>query len=334
MKMIQRLMARPLRIQYPSAVYHITCRGNEKKEIYRDDIDRESFLDILKKSAETYSIKLYTYVLMENHFHLLLETPLGNLSEFMRQFNITYTGYHNRKHNRVGHLFQGRYKSILVDKDSYLSVVSRYIHLNPVRTKEMKLKGVKERIQFLREYRWSSLGGYIDRKRRQDIIDYSIVLGEYGGDTDKGREAYRRRIERDIDEGLEIRDKMIGQSILGGEKFIEWIRERILKKAKVKREIPAMRELQRYRAKEEIIRAIEEETGKAISDIITEGGSLRQILMDLLYRIGGLKGVEIGEMMGLDYSTISQGRKRLYEKIQKDRNLRILLNRIEKELSI
>jgi REP element-mobilizing transposase RayT len=327
-------MARPLRIQYQGALYHITCRGNERKEIFRDDVDRKSFLDILKKSAETYGIKLNAYILMENHFHLLLETPLGNLSEFMRQFNITYTGYYNRRHTRVGHLFQGRYKSILVDKDNYLLVVSRYIHLNPIRTKEMEKMGVRERIQFLRDYRWSSLGGYIDKKKREDFIDHSLVLGEYGGDTDKGREAYRRRIEGDIAEGLEIRDKVIGQSIIGGDKFIEWIRERILKKVKGRRELPALRGLQRYRAKEEIIRAIEEVTGRGISDIINEGGSLRQIAMDILYRVGGLKGVEIGEMMGLDYSTISQGRKRLNEKIKKDMNLRVLLNRIENRLSI
>jgi len=327
-------MARPLRIQYPGAVYHITCRGNERREIFRDNVDRKIFLDILKRSAETYSIKLYTYVLMENHFHLLIETPLGNLSEFMRQFNITYTGYYNRRHKRVGHLFQGRYKSILVDRDNYLSVLSRYIHLNPVRTKGMEWRSVKERIRFLREYHWSSLGGYIDKRKKKSFIDYSMVLREYGGDTDKGREAYQRGVEEDITKGLEIRDKVIGQSILAEDEFIEWIRERFLKKVKGTRELPAVRELQRYKAKEEIIRAIEEETGRVISDILTEGGSLRQIAMDLLYRVGGLKGVEIGEVMGLDYSTVSQGRKRLNEKIQRDKNLRALLSRIERRLSI
>jgi len=327
-------MARPLRIQYPCAVYHTTCRGNERKEIYRDVKDREIFIDILKKSAETYSIKLYTYVLMDNHFHLLLETPLGNLSEFMRQFNITYTGYYNRRHGRVGHLFQGRYKSILVDKDNYLSILSRYIHLNPIRMAKMEKAGVGEKMQYLRDYRWSSLSGYIDKRKKESFINYSMVLGEYGGDTDKGREAYRKRIVEDIKGGLDIIDKVIGQSILGGEEFIERIKQRFLKGVKSSRELPAVKELQRYKAKEEIITAIEGETGKAISDIITKGGGLRQIAMDLLYRVGGLKGVEIGEMMGLDYSTISQGRKRLNEKVQRDKKLKVLLNSIEKKLSI
>ena len=110
-------MARPLRIQYPGAVYHVTCRGNEQKKIYLDDEDRKRFLHILAQSLNIYSGKLHAFVLMDNHFHLLLETQLGNLSEMMRHFNISYTGFFNRRHRRVGHLYQGRYKSILVEKN-------------------------------------------------------------------------------------------------------------------------------------------------------------------------------------------------------------------------
>ena len=125
-------MARPLRIQYPNAVYHVTSRGNERKDIFKDDRDREHFLEILFQSLHTYSVILYSYVLMNNHFHLLVETPLGNLGAFMRHFNITYTSYFNRRHRRTGHLYQGRYKSIIVDKDAYLSVLFRYIHLTQI----------------------------------------------------------------------------------------------------------------------------------------------------------------------------------------------------------
>ncbi len=103
------------------------------------------FFRYLVQSINIYSIKFYSYVLMSNHFHLLLETPKANLSEFMRKFNITYTGYYNRRHDRVGHLYQGRYKSVLVDKNEYLSVLSRYIHLNPVKIKAMKKLSEPER---------------------------------------------------------------------------------------------------------------------------------------------------------------------------------------------
>ena len=138
-------MARPLRIQYPDAVYHVTCRGNEKQNIYRDDADRSRFLQQLNQSVNIYTVKLHSYVLMTNHFHLLVETPLGNLSEFMRHFNIAYIGYFNRRHKRVGHLYQGRYKAILVDKDAYLSVLSQYIHLNPVRIKALEKTDPREK---------------------------------------------------------------------------------------------------------------------------------------------------------------------------------------------
>ena len=145
-------MARPLRIQYPDAVYHITCRGNERQVIFKDDADRARFLQILTQSLSIYTVKLHTYVLMNNHFHLLVETPLGNLAEFMRKFNITYTSYYNRRHKRIGHLYQGRYKSILVDKSEYLSILSRYIHLNPVR------RGLVERAE---QWKWSSAAWFL-----------------------------------------------------------------------------------------------------------------------------------------------------------------------------
>ena len=326
-------MARPLRIQYPGAVYHVTCRGNEKREIFRDDKDRKTFLEILSQSIEIYNIRLYSYILMSNHFHLLIETPLGNLGEFMRQFNITYTSYFNRRHKRVGHLYQGRYKSIVVDKDEYLSVLSRYIHLNPIRTKQVKGKAGEEKIEILMNYNWSSLPGYITKGKKEKIIDYEKVLDEYGGDNAKGRKAYEKRIKEDIAQGLEIRDKIIGQSIIGGEEFIEWIKEKFIKGER-DRECPPLRDLQRYRAKEEIMRVITKETGKSFEEIKAEGRNLRQIAMDILYRIGSIKGVEIGKMFRVDYSTVSQGRKRLREKMQKDKKLRELVARIEQNLSI
>lgn len=325
-------MARPLRIQYPGAVYHVTCRGNERRGIYKDDKDRKAFLEILAQSKKIYIIRLYSYMLMNNHFHLLIETPLGNLGEFMRHFNITYTSYFNRRHSRVGHLYQGRYKSIVVDRDEYLSVLSRYIHLNPLRTKQIVWKTDGEKMGYLRNYRWSSLSGYIKKNGQEEIIDYEMVLSEYGGDNDKGRQAYAKRIQADIVEGLDIKDKIIGQGVIGGESFIEWIKEKFLKGGR-DRECPSLREIQRYGSKKEIIGVIEEESGKEIEEIKAEGGTIRQIAMDVLYRIGGLKGVEIGVIFGVDYSTVSQGRKRLREKVQKDKKIRELLNRIEQRLS-
>jgi putative transposase len=325
-------MARPLRIEYPGGVYHVTVRGNERRDIFRDDEDRTEFLEILDYAIKTHGNRLYSYVLMNNHFHLLLETPLGDLGEFMRRFNITYTGYFNRRHNRVGHLYQGRYKSIVVEKDEYLSVLSRYIHLNPIRTRQFAEVSDIDKWDYLKLYRWSSLPGYIDIGKKEDSIDYRTVLGEYGGDNDRGRRAYGKRIAGEISEGLEIRSKITGQCILGSDGFIERIKEEFLNGLK-DRECPSLGEVQRYRAKEEVVGAIEKATGKRLEEIRAEGGGIRQIAMDALCRVGGLKGKEIGAMFGVDYSTVSQGRRRLHERLLKDQHLKGLSMRIERELS-
>lgn len=322
-------MARPLRIQYPGAVYHITCRGNERREIFRDDKDRYTFLELLKDSLETYSPILYTYVLMDNHFHLLLETPLGNLSEFMRHLNISYTSFFNRRYDRAGHLYQGRYKSILVDKEGYLMVLSRYIHLNPVRLKYWEKRDVKERLAYLKRYPWSSLAGYIHIKNRVPWIDYSSVLEGYGGDNNRGRRSYLKAVGSDLSNELEIKEE--AQSLIGRNEFIDWVRDTFIKKED--REIPATRQLKR-RPKEQVLKVIEEETGQGMDAILYKRGILRQIAMEFLYRSSGLKGPEIGSIMKVDYTTVSQSRKRLREKLKRDTELEGLFRRIENRLSI
>lgn len=140
-------MGRPLRIQYPGASYHITSRGNEKREIFRSNGDRGKFLSYLKSAHERYGGMIHVYCLMNNHYHLLLETPRGNLSQILHHINGAYTIYFNIKRRRSGHLFQGRYKAILLEKDAYCQELSRYIHLNPARA------GL---VNTLSAYPWSS----------------------------------------------------------------------------------------------------------------------------------------------------------------------------------
>lgn len=154
-------MARPLRIQFPGAFYHITCRGLERRHIYLDDKDRSEFLLLLSRSLETYQVVLHAYIMMTNHFHLLIETVKANCSEFMRHFNICYTGWFNRRYGRVGNLYQGRYKAFLVDADNYLLEVSRYLHLNSVRVRNLQALGYRVRWQYAQQYPWSSLAGYV-----------------------------------------------------------------------------------------------------------------------------------------------------------------------------
>ena len=128
-------MARPLRIEYEGAHYHVTTRGNERKAIFRDDLDRRKFIELIGGAVEQFDIRVHAYVLMDNHYHLLIETRRAALNRALRYLNGVYTQSFNRRHKRVGHLFQGRYKAILVEKESYLLELSRYIHLNPWRVK-------------------------------------------------------------------------------------------------------------------------------------------------------------------------------------------------------
>lgn len=184
-------MARALRIQYPDAYYHVTCRGNERKAIFQSQSDIDIFLEKLSDSLDIFNVILLAYVCMQNHFHLLVKTPKANLSEFMRHFNICYTSAFNRNHRRVGHLYQGRYKSFLIDADQYLLEVSRYIHLNPVRTKEWSKKTVSEKKEALIGYGSSSFLGYLYPNKREKHVDYGFILEQMGGDARNGLEEYR-----------------------------------------------------------------------------------------------------------------------------------------------
>jgi len=149
-------MARPLRINCPGAFYHVTCRGNEQKNVFKSKLDREKFFEYLDSATQRYDAVIHAFCLMSNHYHLLIETPSGNLPQIMRHINGAYTTYFNVKRARSGHLFQGRYKAILVEIDEYAKELSRYIHLNPVRAKMVKTP---------EEYEWSSYQFYIGKKK-------------------------------------------------------------------------------------------------------------------------------------------------------------------------
>jgi len=144
-------MARPLRIEYPGAFYHVLNRGQRQDVIVEDDRDRERFLLCLQRLVEQYGVRIHAYCLMTNHYHLILETPEANLSRALQWLNVSYASYFNRRHHYAGHLFQGRFKAILIEADEYLEPLSRYIHLNPVRAK-MAIHAW--------EYAWSSCQFY------------------------------------------------------------------------------------------------------------------------------------------------------------------------------
>ncbi len=263
---------------------------------------------------------------MRNHFHLQVTTPEGNLSEFMRHFNISYTSAFNRRHNRVGHLYQGRYKAFLIDADNYLLAVSRYIHLNPVRIKAYSKKLDREIKDVLLKYKWSSLPGYLSVKNKLDFIDYRTILNYMGGDNLKGRQAYRRFVIREI--GSEEESPLAvgkGHGIVGDEKFIEWVKERFIRKAGASREQPAIRKLQKVCEPGDLVEHFTRLSGISHEEFCRRGKRSveRAMLMELLYRHCLITQPEIGRMVGgIDYSAVSQARKRLRKRMKENPEVR------------
>ncbi len=240
-------MARPLRIEFPGALYHVMSRGNERKAIVRDDLDREKRLDWLRRTVQTHGWRLHAFVLMGNHEHLFVETREANLSRGMQYLGGSYTSYFNRRHRRSGHLFQGRYKAQLVEADSYLLELSRYIHLNPVRA---KLVAQPE------AYRWSSFQGYARAARSLPWVTHTRVLGEFGGETTTARRAYARFVRSAIAEPPP--SPLVGAVdglLLGSERFVAKMR-RLLRDRPNDNALPQLTRLKPRPALSEIVETV------------------------------------------------------------------------------
>lgn len=316
-------MGRPLRIEYPGALYHITSRGNEKRDIFLDNNDRIKFLDILEDYHERHGILIHSYVLMDNHYHLILETPKGNLLKVMHGINGGYTGYFNRRHGRVGHLFQGRYKGIIVDKDTYLIELSRYVHLNPMRAKMV------ERPEL---YEWSSYPTYIGKQKEKGWMEYSWVLSKFGRDKNTGRRNYREYVEEGIEGKIETPLKnLYAQAILGGEEFRKNIRK-MLRGQKISDEIVEKKRFLEKRTPEEIIKEVAKAFCINGRETLIKGKNKegRKVAIYLIQRYSGLSNREIGNIFGgIHYSSVSKISERLEREMARDKDLYRLVKGIE-----
>jgi putative transposase len=211
-------MARPLRIEFPNALYHVTARGDRREPIVEDDTDRAAFFNVLAEVIERFNWRCHAYCLMTNHYHLVVETPDANLSKGMRQLNGMYTQATNRRHQRTGHLFQGRFKAILVDKDNYLLELSRYVVLNPVRAGMVKHP---------RQYAWSSYRAMVGQSPVPGWLETDGLLAQFGA----RRTEARRRYSEFVVAGLKAESIWRGlrqQIYLGDEEFVK----RMQRKAK------------------------------------------------------------------------------------------------------
>ena len=260
----------------------------------------------------------------------------------MQRLNTTYTVYFNRRHRRSGHLFQGRYKAILIEKDEYLVELSRYIHLNPVRIKQYSQLEIEQKRRILKGYPWSSYAGYTHLRKRQPFVHYSDILDMAGGGDGFGG---RRKYEQFVMDGV-MKDMNItfwkgvrGQAVLGSDDFVDWIYERFLSKKKVdRREFSGIKDLQTGPGTvEEIGRAVSREFGVEEKALYRPRGvpQARSIMMELcrVHLSRRMSFAEIGwRLGGISVSAISQNKKRLEESLRKDSHLRESLQRLSKAL--
>ena len=204
-------MARPLRIEYPGALYHATARGNARAKIFRSDKDREYFLDLLGFVINRFHWLCHAYCLMDNHYHLIIETPEGNLSKGMRQLNGIYTQKYNWKYKKTGHVFQGRYKAIIVDKDSYLLELCRYVVLNPVRANIVNQP---------QDWKWSSYLSTAGVTRPPLCLTIDWILGQFSQKKKRAQELCKQLVLKGMTKETPWKD-LQGQIFLGDKGFIE-----------------------------------------------------------------------------------------------------------------
>lgn len=310
-------MARPLRIEYPEAFYHVTSRGNERKDIFKSRKDREQFLLYLQGSVERYGAVIHAYCLMTNHYHLLVETPHGNLSEIMRHINGAYTTYFNVKRKRAGHLFQGRYKAIVVEADEYALELSRYIHLNPVRA------GMVSRPE---DHEWSSYRCYAGLTTEPVWLTSNLILGNLGTASPKTK--YRGFVEDLIGAEYESPLKgVVASTLLGSSEFIKQVSEVHVDPLKSDRSVPAVKKLSSRPTAEKIM--------ATVKDVLGGDSTLtKKISVYFCHRHGGMKLKEIGEKFGIGDAAVSVASKRLLAQAEKDAKVREALERIRRLLIV
>lgn len=289
-------MARPPRVQYEDAFYHITSRGNARAKIYLDDFDREMFLDIVGKAFDRFGFIIHAFVLMDNHYHLLMQTPNANLSSIMRHINGLYTQAFNRRHKRVGHVFQGRYKSIIVDKDAHYLELIRYIHLNPWRAKIVKS---------LEQFRYSSHVAIVDQswsRKWHTWYDRNLVLKEFGKREGEAIAAYRAFINAGKDKESPF-EEVIGGYALGDKTFANWIWEKFID-GKEGREVIGRRKMSSGVEASDVFQVVKGYYNLSIEELLHSRrgfagrNDARSLTMFLLNRHGGYTQREVGELCG------------------------------------
>jgi REP-associated tyrosine transposase len=315
-------MVRAWRIEYEGALYHILSRGNEQKDIFYDDQDRLLFSETVGEMSERFEINIFAYVLMDNHYHLLLKTNRANLSKSMQWLGVTYTRRFNLRHFRSGHLFQGRFKSIIVQNDAYLMRLSCYIHRNPLRA------GIVKR---LADYRWSSYKAYAYGDKAPEWLVKKQIFSQFKG-INKYK-AYREKVQRYAKEEKKLLEDLRYGMIIGSKKFVNKIRNTYLPE-KPHKEIPQQRDLAKdfdpvVRLKEAAkILDCDLDHFRRVSRITKSERDDRDLLVFSVWKTGILTNEKIGNLFGMTYSSISHIVKKARSRMAKDGNLEVKYSKI------
>lgn len=304
-------MSRPYRLQAEDCFYHITARGNGKKNIFLSDKDRVRFFTYLSRAMEKFSFCLYAYVLMDNHYHLLIETKHPNLSRIMHLINTSYSSYYNFVHKHVGHLLQGRFKSIVVDKDSYFLTLSAYIHLNPVRANIVLNP---------EDYKWSSYKAYIG-KTNDPYINIDKVKDVLGPNIS----SYPEFVKNYSGNKDTIFNKLYAGFILGNTKFIKDNLNTLKNQhCSYARETAYKNELERSVTPQDIINYINKLYADHPRRFIASNRKIinkNRIIIYLIKRLTPLTTYEIGNMFGIGFSAVSKSTTNIEKDMIKNRHL-------------
>ena len=314
-------MARPLRVDVAGGYHHVTTRGVGRQDIFGGDEDREFFLAKLGEAHERWGLVFHGYSLMSNHVHLEVETPRGELSRAMQWIMQTYATYFNRRHKRVGHLFQGRFKSALVEAETYFHHLTRYVHLNPVRA------GL---VNHPADYPWSSYRMYLGLAKSPRWLDTIPTLRLFGGQGRRQQvEKYREFVEAEMPQDP-LRALMYG-AVLGTQSFVEAVQRR-LSGRKRDREVSGFSAARRRLRLCEIVALVEREYEVASESLWRKGrkgNEVRDVGIYLARQQGGISLSELGEACGgLGPSAVSLAHRRIAERIQSDEALRQKIKRL------
>lgn len=332
-------MPRPWRITYAGAMYHVTSRGNGRERIFLCDDDCERFLEQLDAALEADEVTLYAYVLMPNHYHLLLRTPMGNIKRFMQRLNTAYGMYFRFKHARPGHCFQGRYSAKLVGGDDYIVRLTRYVHLNPVKTEKMRGRTAAEKIRVLEDWRWSSYGGYVNGALEEERIDYRWLKLMHRATQKRRREAYKTYIAemltRDDEELMTAMDA--SRYAVGDERFVKES-ESDLRDIKVAKYIDGdvIKPKERVSEIAVVENAVAKEFGVSADDLHYDGHrarSAKSVVIELSCRLTGKSQREVGAYYGYGHeSSVGKARKIFAGLITEDPRLAVRVDRISSEI--